>query len=632
MRTLMPYLANNKMACVLAPLFKMLEAIFELLVPMILAVLIDRGIGSGDSSLIFICTLGLFGLALIGVTSAMTAQYFAARAAVDFSAALREALFSHIQSLSFSRLDEIGTATLLTRITSDVQLAQNGVNMFLRLFLRSPFVVFGAMFCAFAIDVQAALIFVLVIVILFAIVGGLMACNLPGLKKAQQCLDQVLSLYQENLTGVRVLRTFCREDKETAHFFEVNGELCRMQLKTGDTAGIMNPLTYVLINLGIVVLLYVSAVRVNLGSLTQGQTVALYNYMGQILVELVKLANLVVTLNRGLAGASRVAEVLEIPGGEDASAEASVDGRGVDSVMSTCESAGQSGETNIMSISNATTAEESADRYDQYRLMSTKKGGAQSSENRIMSTKTPGLRFDNVMLTYRNAKEPSLAEISFSVQPGQTVGIIGPTGAGKSSLVRLIPGFYRAMRGRVELYGKPVEEYSPEELHNLVGFVPQKSVLFSGSILENLRMGKEELSEAEAMKVLEVAQAAGVAAGKGGLQGHIETGGRNLSGGQKQRLAIARGLAASPKVLILDDSFSALDYATDKKLRDALKEHRKADPTGITLIVSQRAASIIDADKILVMDKGRLVGWGTHEELLLTCSLYKEIYDTQYEQ
>ena len=620
MRTLLPHLANNKAACVLAPLFKMLEAIFELLVPMILAVLIDKGIGTGDRSLILYCTLGLFGLAVIGVTSALTAQYFAARAAVDFSASLREALFSHIQNLSFTRLDEIGTATLLTRITSDVQLAQTGVNMFLRLFLRSPFVVFGAMFCAFAIDRRAALVFVVLIAILFAIVGGLMACNLPGLKKAQQRLDQVLSLYQENLTGVRVLRTFCREEKETGHFYEVNGELGRMQLKTGDLAGVMNPLTYVLINLGIVVLLYVSAVRVNLGSLTQGQTVALYNYMCQILVELVKLANLVVTLNRGLAGAERVAEVLEIPEGEE-----------LTDIMSTGERAVATHSAGIMSTSDADMEQNSAGSQDSIDIISTTDHSEAGHDHSVMSTSVPGLRFYDVMLTYKNAKEPSLSDISFSVMPGETIGIIGPTGSGKSSLVQLIPGFYPPERGKVELFGKPVDAYTPSELRGMVGFVPQKSVLFSGTILENLRMEKEDLSEEEARKVLEVAQAAGVAEGKGGLHGHIETGGRNLSGGQKQRLAIARGLAADPKVLILDDSFSALDYATDKKLRDALKEHRKADPSCITVIVSQRAASIIDADKILVMDGGKLVGVGTHEELLQTCSLYREIYETQYE-
>lgn len=571
MKALLKYLKDYKVECVLAPLFKMLEASFELLVPLVMAAIIDTGIANQEKSYIYRMCGVLILLGLVGLVSSVTAQYFSAKAAVGFAAKLRHALFGHLQTLSYTEIDTLGTSTMITRMTSDVNQTQTGVNMFLRLFLRSPFVVFGAMVMAFTIDVKSAMYFVIAIVLLSIVVFGIMALNIPMLKRVQQRLDQVLSLTRENLTGVRVIRAFCKEGDEIARFCERNQELTKQQKKAGSISGLLNPVTYVIINLAIIGLIYTGAIQVDHGILTQGQVVALYNYMSQILVELIKLANLIVTLNKAAASGNRIAAVFDV--------------------------------TSSMSFP------------ENDRLTKEVEG----QEHKIT--------FRHVDLTYHEAGSESLHDISFSVKKGQTLGIIGGTGSGKTSVVQLIPRFYDVTNGEVLIDGINVKNYTENTLRSKVGMVLQKAVLFQGTIADNLRWGKADATEEELEQAITIAQAEDVVAAKGGLQGMIEQNGRNLSGGQKQRLTIARALVKQPEILILDDSASALDMATDARLRKAIRT-LSYHPT--VIIVSQRTAAIQDADAILVLEDGEAVGYGTHQELLKSCEIYQEIYESQY--
>lgn len=568
MKRLLVYLKDYKKECVLAPLFKMLEASFELFVPLVIASIIDTGIAGNEKGLLVRDFGLLIALGLIGLVAAVTAQYFSAKAAVGFATKLRHHLFKHLMGLSFTEIDKIGTSTMITRMTSDVNQAQTGVNMFLRLFLRSPFVVFGAMVMAFTIDVKCALYFVFAIVGLSIIVFAIMALNIPMMKDVQKKLDTILLHTRENLAGVRVIRAFCREDDEVENFLKSNEALTAKQKQSGSLSGLMNPLTYVLINVAIVLLIHSGALKVSMGSLTQGEVIALYNYMSQILVELVKLANLIVTLNKALASANRISEVFAM--------EASME-----------------------------------DGNEDF--------GRTETEDYI--------RFSHVGLTYAGSSEEALSDIDFSVKKGQTVGVIGGTGCGKTSLVHLITRFYDATSGEVLINGKNIKDYKQETLLSKIGIVLQKSVLFKGSIRENLKWRKADATEDELMAAVNAAQAADVVEKKGGLDVMIEQNGRNLSGGQRQRLAIARALVGNPEILILDDSSSALDFATDAALRKSIRE-LPGQPT--VFIVSQRTSSIQHADLILVLEDGVLVGKGTHETLLDTCEVYKEIYDSQY--
>ena len=564
----MVYLRKYRKECVLAPLFKALEASFELMVPLVMTVIIDRGIGGGDSGLIVRMVLVMVALGLVGLASSVTAQYFSAKAATGFATGVRHALFEHLEGLSFSNMDALGTSTMITRMTSDVNLVQTGVNMTLRLFLRSPFVVFGAMVMAFTIDVRSALIFVGVIIALSAVVFGVMAANIPMMKGVQQALEKVLGATRENLTGARVIRAFCKEDSQFAEFVEKNRELTRRQKRAGHVSGLTNPLTYLLINLAIAYLIYTGAIQVSTGVLTAGAVVALYNYMSQILVELIKLANLIVTMNKAAAGWNRIADVLAI--------------------QPDMESPEQS---------------EQAIVHDE------------------------AVRFDHVSLQYGGAGGESLTDVSFTALKGQTIGVIGGTGSGKSSLVHLIPRFYDATDGAVYVDGVDVRKYNEADLRGRVGFVLQKAVLFKGTIRDNLRWGKPDATDGELMAAVEAAQAADVVAAKGGLDAMLEQNGRNLSGGQRQRLTIARALVRKPEILVLDDSASALDQATDARLRRAI---RNLDYHPTVFIVSQRSASIRNADRILVLDDGRLAGQGAHDELMDSCPVYREIYESQY--
>ncbi len=579
MKKLLVYLREYRLQCVLAPAFKMLEASFELIVPLVIASLIDKGIGLGDTVYIYkmVALLGL--LAVVGLTVSITAQYFAAKAAIGFATKLRSELFRHLLGLSYAEVDTIGTSTMITRMTSDVNQAQNGVNMFLRLFLRSPFVVFGAMIMAFTIDPHTALIFVGTIVILFAVVGIIMSRNIPALKKAQESLDGVTGMTRESLNGVRVIRAFRLEADSIASFNDINSELTGRLKKAGHISALMNPLTYILINLGIVLVILFGGVRVSNGLLTQGQVVALYNYMSQILVELVKLANLVVTLNKAMASAGRISDVFDIK-------PSMKEGVGVD--MDT--------------------------DADDDELESNEEYGKEA------------VRFRDVSFTYPGASEESLSDISFTAMRGQTIGIIGGTGSGKSTVAALVARFYDASSGDVYLFGHDIKDYSYDQLHDMVGTVMQKAVLFSGTVEDNMRMAAKDTDEKRIMAAIESAQAKEIVECKGGLGASVEQGGRNFSGGQRQRLSIARTLAMGTPIVILDDSSSALDYATDLKLRRALKELPK-DTT--VFIISQRTSSIQHADKIIVLDDGHMVGMGRHEELIRTCALYKEIHDSQ---
>ena len=587
MRSLFVYLKKYKKESILAPLFKMLEASFELLVPLVMAAVIDVGIAGSDSAYIVRMCFVLIALGLTGLICSITAQYFSAKAAAGFGAGVRHALFVHIQSLSFTEMDAIGTSTLITRLTSDVNQVQSGVNLVLRLFLRSPFIVFGAMIMAFTVDAKAALVFTAAIPLLSVVVFGVMLITMPLYRKVQTRLDQVLLTARENLTGARVIRAFNQEEKERERFGTANQLLTDAQKFAGRISGLMNPLTYVIVNGAVIVLIYIGAVRVNIGDLTQGEVVALLNYMSQILVELVKLANLIITVTKAVACANRIEKVLlEKP-----------DMKEGDSPWVTAEDK---------------AAKETADRPKE---ACPKRDG-------------PFLEFSHVSLAYRDAGGEALTDISFQAERGQTVGVIGGTGSGKSSLVNLIPRFYDVTEGAVRLAGRNVKDYQTDSLRAHIGVVPQKAVLFRGTIGDNLRWGSQAASEWELWEALRISQASEFVEKKeGGLAYPVEQGGRNLSGGQKQRLTIARALVRKPEILILDDSASALDFATDAALRSAIAGMKEKP---LVFIVSQRAASIWHADQILVLDDGKLVGQGTHEELLENCAVYQEIYYSQF--
>lgn len=570
MKKLLVYLKDYKKETILAPLFKMLEASFELFVPLVIAAIIDTGIENKDIPYIVRMALLLIVLAVIGLTCSLTAQYFSAKAAVGFAAKLKSALFAHIEALSFKEIDALGTSTLITRMTSDVNQVQSGVNLVLRLFLRSPFIVFGAMIMAFTIDVKAALIFVIAIPLLAVVVFGIMLISIPLFKKVQGALDAVLGVTRQNLTGVRVIRAFHQEESEIDSFDEKNDKLTGLQKYVGRISALMNPVTFIIVNGAIAALIWVGAIRVDNGIISQGEVVALVNYMSQILVELVKLANLIITVTKAVACGNRIQSVFE---------------------LSSSMEEGRSGMGNAAEYA---------------------------------------VEFNNVNLCYNEGADNSLTGIDFKVKKGETVGIIGGTGSGKTSLVSLIPRFYDATAGEVLVNGINVKEYSFDELRKQVGIVMQKAVLFKGTIRENLSWGKKDATDEEMWQALEAAQAKEFVEGKdGGLDFEITQGGKNLSGGQRQRLTIARALVGRPDILILDDSASALDYATDAKLRQAIA----ALPGSMTVfIVSQRTASIMHADKIIVLDDGQIAGMGTQNELLKSCEVYKEIYNSQFKK
>lgn len=592
MKTVLRYLSGYKKESILAPLFKMLEASFELLVPLVVAAIIDTGISGKDTGYILRMCGIMVALGIIGLVCAITAQYFAAKAAVGFARKIRHVLFEKMQGLSFNEIDKTGTSTMITRMTSDVNQVQSGVNMVLRLFLRSPFIVFGAMIMAFTIDVKTALVFVVTIPVLALIVFGIMLITIPMYKRVQRALDKVLGITRENLTGVRVIRAFCKEEEEIKSFDDANDTLTTMQKVVGRISGLMNPLTYIVINLGIVVLIYVGAIRVDTGIISQGAVVALYNYMSQILVELIKLANLIVTMTKSVASCKRLEDVLKL--------ESTLELHSSGNTGLKPDMAGAA-DANINSNINDTNV---------------------NQEN------APAVEFDHVSLTYKGAGEEALTDISFTINKGETAGIIGGTGSGKTSLVHLIPHFYDATRGTVKVDGIDVKDYPLDEIRNKAVIVMQKAVLFKGTIRENLLWGNSGATDEELYEALETAQAMDVIRSKeDGLDEMVEQGGRNFSGGQKQRLTIARALVRKPSILILDDSASALDYATDARLRKALKCIK--DRTTV-FIVSQRTSSIQHADRIIVLDDGRAAGIGTHESLYKDCRIYKEIYDSQF--
>ena len=573
MKKLLIYLKEYRKEACLAPIFKMLEAVFELFVPLVIKGIIDYGIAAEDRAYCLRMGLLLLLLAVIGLAMATTAQWFSARAAAGFAAKIKQVLMEHIQKLSYTELDTIGTSTLITRMTSDVNQVQTGTNLVLRLFMRSPFIVFGSMIMAFTIDFKAAMIFVITIPLLSVVVFGIMLSSIPLYKKVQSQLDRVLGITRENLTGVRVIRAFNKEEEEISHFKTENEQFTRLQTFVGKISALMNPLTFVIVNSAILVLVWTGAWRVEGGILTQGAVVALVNYMSQILVELIKLADLIINITKAVACGNRIQKVLEVePSMENGSKEC---------------------------IEEKRTPANSVD-------------------------------FNHVSLTYSGAGAPSLTDIDLHVKTGQTIGIIGGTGSGKTSVVNLIPRFYDATQGNVLVFGKPVKEQDMESLRSQIAVVPQKAVLFAGTIRENMKWGKEDATDEEIMEALTIAQAAEVVQKKeGGLNAFVEQGGKNLSGGQRQRLTIARALVRKPRILILDDSASALDFATDAALRKAIREMKNA-PT--VFIVSQRTSSIRFADQILVLDDEKSVGVGTHDELLTTCSVYKEIYDSQYKK
>ena len=568
MKKILKYMKGFGLECVLAPLFKMLEAAFELMIPLVVAEIVDVGIADGNMDHIAKMCIVMVVLGVVGLISAVTAQFFAAKAAVGFSARLRHHMLSHLLGLSYTQIDSIGTSTMVTRMTADINQVQNGVNLTLRLLLRSPFVVFGAMIMAFTIDASSAWVFVQMIGILCIIVFGIMLITMPMYKRVQASLDNVTSATRQNLTGVRVLRAFRMEQKEQENFCSQTGELTRNQLSAGRISALLNPITFVVVNLSVIVLIQVGALKVYEGILTQGLVVALYNYMSQILIELVKMANLIITMTKAVASGNRVAAILEIQPEDD--------------------------------------------------------GG---SLGKPIAGK---VEFKDVTAHYKGAGHPSLEHISFTAMPGQTIGIIGGTGAGKTSLVNLIPGFYKAAGGQVLIDGRDVSEYDPAALRACVGVVPQKAVLFSGTIRENLLWGNPKASDEALWAALETAQAREVVKDKEGeLDAQVQQGGTNFSGGQRQRLTIARALVRKPAILILDDSASALDYATDASLRMAIRNMKDA-PT--TFIVSQRAASVRFADQIIVLDDGEMVDCGTHEHLLESCQVYQEIYYSQFSE
>ena len=556
----------------------MLEASFELFVPLVMAAIIDVGIANQDKPYIVKMCFVLIALGIIGLVCSITAQYFAAKAATGVGTGIRHGLFEHIQKFTFTEMDQLGTSTLITRMTSDINQIQSGVNLVLRLFLRSPFIVFGAMIMAFTVDVKAALVFVVTIPLLSLIVFGIMLVTMPMYKKVQADLDQVLLATRENLTGARVIRAFNKEEDETKRFENANQILTDAQKYVGRISGMMNPLTYIIVNGAIIALIYVGAVRVDIGDLTQGQVVALINYMSQILVELVKLANLIISVTKAAACLNRVESVLAVKPDMN--------------------------EGDVRWKSNSSEAD------------------------RDLKNKIPVVEFSHVSLTYKGTSDTSLSDINFCAKKGQTIGIIGGTGSGKSSLVNLIPRFYDATDGTVKINGRDIKEYQTENLREHIGVVLQKAVLFKGSIADNLRWGKEDATEQEMYEALDISQAREfVDTKQGGLEFQIEQGGRNLSGGQKQRMTIARALVRKPEILILDDSASALDFATDAALRKSIRTMPN-NPT--VFIVSQRSASLMHADKIIVLDDGEVAGIGTHTELLENCEVYREIYNSQF--
>lgn len=570
MKKLLKHLKEYTKETILGPLFKLMEATLELFVPLVVASVIDIGIANADTAHIVRMCLVLVVLGAVGLGLAVTAQYFSAKAAVGFVAKIRHALFAHIQSFSYAQLDKLGTSTLITRMTSDANQVQNGLNLTLRFLLRSPFVVFGAMVMAFTIDVPSAWIFAVVIPVLCVVVFGIMLACIPLYKRVQQRLDKVLGITRGNLTGVRVLRAFCKEDEQEAEFVRHNEELTSTQKFVGRISALMNPLTYVIINIAIIVLIQTGALRVEMGILTQGAVVALYNYMSQILTELVKMANLIINITKAVACANRIQSVLDIEPD--------------------------------MPVLDASTAAD---------------GGYK-------------VEFSGAGLQYPNTAEPALQNIDLRVKPGETIGVIGGTGSGKSSLVQMIPRFYDAVQGAVFVDGKDVRSWNKEELRSKIGMVPQKAVLFHGTIRDNLLWGNEDASDEELWAALLTAQAEDVVRSKAdGLDAVVEQGGRNFSGGQRQRLTIARALVRKPEILILDDSASALDFATDAALRKALRE---LQPSPTIFIVSQRTSSLQHADQILVLDDGEAVGLGKHEDLLKNCSVYREIYDSQFKK
>ena len=569
MKKLLIYLKEYKIECILAPFFKMLEALLELFVPMVVASIIDKGIGNNDVNYIIKMCLILAGLAVFALTGSLTAQYFSAKAAINFTSKVRKSLFDHIQTLSYSELDHIGTSTLITRLTSDMNQIQNGVNMTLRLFLRSPFIVFGAMIMAFTIDTKSAFIFVAAIILLSIVVFGIIVGCIPLYNKIQSQLDNILDITRDNLMGVRVIRAFCKEQTEIEQFKNSNLLLTKSQRFAGRISALMNPLTFIIINFAVIILIHTGAVQVNSGRLTQGEVVALYNYMSQILVELIKLANLIITMTKAVACGNRVQAVFEINSG-------------------------------IIS-------------------------GTLSDDKDVSDF---SVQLKNACLRYKDAAEYSLENINLTVKRGETIGIIGGTGSGKTSLVNIICRFYDVEGGEVIVNGHNVKEYSLQTLRSMIGIVPQKAVLFKGSIRDNIKWGNTDATDTEIMQAVIAAQADDIISSKdGGLDYIIEQEGKNLSGGQRQRLTIARALVRKPQILILDDSSSALDYATDAKLRKAI---RNSDFSPTVFIVSQRAVSIQHADRIIVLDDGKAVGIGTHEQLLHTCNVYKEIYDSQF--
>ena len=568
MKQLLPFLKNYKIQSVLAPLFKMLEAVFELIVPLVVASIINDGIREGNLKLVVSKALLLVLLAVVGMSAAITAQFFAAKAATGFATEVRHSLFEKIQSFSFYEIDRIGTSTLITRMTNDVNQAQSTVNMVLRLFLRSPFLVVGALVMALTIDAKISLIFLLVIVLLSVVVAVIMKCTVPMYKNVQNTLDSVTLMTRENLTGARVIRAFTEEDDEYNKFKEKNNLLAHFQRSVGRISALMNPITYIIINLGIVLLIYSGALKVESGTLNQGQVVALYNYMSQILVELVKFASLIVTITKGFASGGRIASILNVD--------------------------------NTLEHSDDTNC------YDNHAVC-----------------------FDNVSLTYKGAGEESLTDISFFADKGQTVGIIGSTGSGKSSLVSLIPHYYDATKGRVTVNGRDVKSVDKEELRSNIGFVMQKAVLFAGTVRDNIKWGKKDATDEEINEALRIAQVYDNVYEKDGLDTVIEQNGANLSGGQKQRLSIARAIVSKPEIIVLDDSASALDFATEKALREAILS---LDYKPTLFIVSERTSSILSADKIIVLEDGQIVDVGTNEQLLKSCEVYREIYFSQFSE
>ena len=566
MKKLLVYLKNYKKESVLAPLFKMLEATFELIVPLVVASIIDNGIKNGDLNLVIRKAGTLVLLAVVGMMAAITAQYFAAKAATGFATEVRHSLFEKIQSFSFTELDNIGTSTLITRMTNDVNQAQSGVNMVLRLFLRSPFIVVGAFVMAMSIDFKAGLIFLLVIAVLSAVVATIMKVTVPMYRDVQNTLDSVTLMTRENLTGARVIRAFTEEEQEYSRFNKKNNLLAHFQRAVGRISALMNPITYIIINLGIVLLIYYGALSVNSGSLSQGQVVALYNYMSQILVELIKFANLIVTISKAFASGSRIATVLDI-------------------------------DSTLQSTDDKTV-------YDNHSVA-----------------------FDNVSLKYHGAGDESLTDISFFADKGDVIGIIGSTGSGKSSLVNLIAHYYDATKGKVTVNGRDVKSYDKTELRSNIGFVMQKAVLFAGTVRDNIKWGKQNATDDEINEALKIAQIYDTVYDKDGLDTVVEQGGANFSGGQKQRLSIARAVVSKPDIIVLDDSASALDFATEKALREAILS---LDYKPTLFIVSQRCSSILGADKIIVLDDGKCIASGTNEQLIKSCEVYREIYSSQF--